>query len=263
MTIELDQAQDFAEYNEHGEPLLQPLVPTRPVFDYAGARKKDQELFAEWKQTGSKRALGNLLESLSPVIRSEVNRASGSLPPAALQAEAKKWTVKAIESYDPSKGTTLSTHVMNYLPKVRRMNYKFQNAVRLPENMQLKFHEYNHGLTQLTDQLNREPSDDELAKHIGWSKAHTIKFKNSLYSDLIESGTERPNEYTSFNENAILMGHLMDQLSSEEKFILEHSKGMSATDLAKKLNVNINRLNYLNGNLVKKIKGLKTDIGMY
>jgi len=238
-------------------------TPERVPFNYGEARKRDQEMFESWKKTGSKRDLGNLVESLSPVIKSEVNRLSGSLPPAALSAEAKKWTIKAIQTYDPSKGTTISTHVMNYLPKVRRMNYKFQNAVRLPENMQLKFHEYNHGLTQLTEQLNRDPSDDELAKHLGWSKGHTIKFKNSLYSDLIESNTERPNEFTSFNENAILLAHLMDQLSSEEKFILNHAKGMTSTELAGKLEVNINRLNYLKSKLVDKIKGIKTDIKMY
>ena len=239
------------------------VLPVKPVFDYAGARKKDQELFESWKKTGSKKDLGALMGSLSPIIYSEVKRVSGSLPPAALAAEAKNWTVKAIQSYDPTKGTTLSTHVMNYLPKVRRMNYKFQNAVRLPENMQLQFHDYNQGLTRLTDQLNREPTDDELAHHIGWSKAHTVKFKNSLYSDLIESSTERPNEFTTFNENAILMAHLMSQLSPEEKLILDHSKGMTSTDLAKKLDVNINRLNYLKSKLVEKIKSIKTDIKMY
>lgn len=238
-------------------------LPVKPAFDYAGARKKDQEFFDSWKRTGSKKDLGALINSLNPIIYSEVKRVSGSLPPAALAAEAKNWTVKAIQSYDPSKGTTLSTHVMNYLPKVRRMNYKFQNAVRLPENMQLQFHDFNQGLTRLTDQLNREPTDDELAKHIGWSKAHTIKFKNSLYADLIESGTERPNEFTTFNENAILMEHLMSQLSSEEKYILENSKGMSSTELAKKLDININRLNYLKSKLVDKIKSIKTDIKMY
>jgi DNA-directed RNA polymerase specialized sigma subunit len=232
-------------------------------FNYVEARKKDQELFESWKKTGSKKDLGKLMESLSPVIHSEVNRVSGSLPPAALAAEAKNWTIKAIQSYDPTKGTTISTHIMNYLPKIRRMNYKFQNAVRLPENMQLQFHEYNHGVTMLTDRLNREPTDEEVSKHLGWSKPYVIKFKNSLYADLIESGTERPNEFTSFNENSILMEHLMSQLSSEEKFILENSKEMSATELSQKLGININRLNYLKSKLVEKIKSIKTDIKMY
>lgn len=226
-------------------------------------RDKDQKAYDDWRSTGNKKHLGALMASLTPVIRAEVTRASGSLPTAALSAEAKKWTIKAIQSYDPSKGTTLATHVNNYLPKIRRMNYKFQNAVRLPENMQLKFHEYNHSLTMLRDELNRDPTDEELSKKLGWSKPQTVKFKNSLYNDLIESSSEKPGEFTQFNEHAILMEHLMSQLDYREKFILDNSKLMSSTELAAKLGVNLNRLNYLKGKLIEKIKAIQLESGMH
>lgn len=232
------------------------------TFDYNSAKLKDQQLWEAWKETGSKKHLGELVDQLSPVIYSEVHRASGTLPTAALGAEAKKWAIKAIQTYDPSKGTTLSTHVMNYLPKVRRMNYKYQNAVRLPENMQLKYHDYNRQLTQLTDQLNREPTDEELAKTLGWSKPQVIKFKNSLFADLIESSSERPGEYSQFNHNSLLMEHLMAQLSPEEKMILEKEDGVSATEISEKLGVNLNRYNYLRKKLVDKIQAIKHEIGM-
>jgi len=154
---------------------------------------------------------------------------------------------------------------MNYLPKIRRMNYKFQNAVRLPENMQLKFHDFNHAQAMLTDELNRDPTDEELATKLGWSKPQTIKFKNSLYSDLIESSSERPGEFTTFNESAILHEHLMSQLDTREKFILEannSSDKLSATEIAEQLGVNINRYNYLKAKLTAKILDLKQNSGM-
>ena len=232
------------------------------TFDYNSAKQKDQQLWETWKQTGSKKHLGELVEQLSPVIYSEVHRASGTLPTAALGAEAKKWTIKAIQSYDPSKGTTLSTHVMNYLPKVRRMNYKYQNAVRLPENMQLKYHEYNRQLTQLTDQLNREPTEEELSKALGWSKPQVIKLKNSMFADLIESSSDRPGVYIQFNQNSILMEHLMSQLTSDEKLIFEYAKGTPSNEVADKLGVNLNRYNYLRKKLIDKIQNIKHEIGM-
>jgi DNA-directed RNA polymerase specialized sigma subunit len=226
-------------------------------------KDKDLELYNKWKETGSKKALGELMDNLGGIISTEVRRASGTLPTTALSGEAKKWAFKAIQTYDPSKGVALSTHVGNYLPKVRRMNYKFQNAVRLPENMQLKFHEYNHALTLLTEELNREPTDEELASKLGWSKPQTVKFKGSLYADLIESGNERANEFTQYNENSLLMEHLMSQLDHQEKFILENAKVISSTELAKRLGVNINRLNYLKSKLADKIKKIKIESGMY
>lgn len=247
---------------------LTPIVPavTAPKpFDpnmFAGHREKDQNLYLQWKETGSKRDLGNLLDQLSPIIYKEVHRASGSLPTSALAAEAKNWTIKAIKTYDPSKGTLLSTHVSNYLPKIRRMNYKYQNAVRLPENMQLQYHDFNKTVTDLTDTLSREPTDDEIAKQLGWSTKNTTKFKNSLYADLVESASDRPTEYAQFNDNAILMEYLVSQLSPDERYIMENAKSKSASDIAKKLGVNINRYNYLKSKLIEKIKKIQRSNGM-
>ena len=165
---------------------------TKPTFvDY---RSKDQELFDQWKKSGSKKDLGNLVNQLSGVIYQEVNRQSGTLPSAALRAEAKKWVIKGILTYDPSKGTQLSTHVTNYLQRVRRLNYKYQNAVRLPENMQLLYREWNIANQELADQLNRDPTEEELAKRLGWSRPQVVKYKNSLYSDLVESASDKPAE---------------------------------------------------------------------
>jgi len=229
---------------------------------YKSLRENDQKLYETWKTNPSKHNLGNLIESLSGPIYAEVRRQSGTLPTVALASEAKKWAFKAIQTYDPSKGASLSTHVQGYLQRVRRTNYKFQNAVRLPENMQLKFNEYNHQLAMLTDELNREPTDEELANRLGWSKPKTIKFKNSLYADLIESGTDKPSEVTQFSDSVILMEHLMSKLDPQEKFILENSKVLSSTELSRRLGVNLNRLNYLKSKLIDKIKMVNRDSGL-
>lgn len=225
-------------------------------------RSKDQELFDQWKKTGSKKDLGNLVNHLSGVIYSEVNRQSGTLPSSALSAEAKKWAIKAVNTYDPSKGTQLATHVTNYLQRVRRLNYKYQNAVRLPENMQLQYREWNTALQNLNDELNREPTDEEMAHALGWSKPQVVKYRNSLYSDLVESASDRPAEFTQYNENAELMAYLMSQLSPDEKFILDNVKQMPAPQIAAKLGVNINRYNYIKKQLQKKIEKIKQDIGL-
>ena len=234
-------------------------TPITPFVDY---RSKDQELFDQWKKTGSKQHLGALVNQLSGVIYQEVNRQAGTLPNSALSGEAKRWAIKAIQSYDPSKGTQLSTHVTNYLQRVRRMNYKYQNAVRLPENMQMQYRQWNSTHQELTDQLNREPTDEELAKSLGWSKPQVIKYRNSLYSDLIESASDRPTEFTQYNEGAELMAYLISQLTHEEKFILDNVKTMPAPKIAEKLGVNINRYNYIKKQLQKKIEKIKEDIGM-
>lgn len=238
---------------------LTPVLP-KPFIDY---KKKDLELYNQWKLNGDKQALGTLIKQLHPVIYSEVRRTSGTLPESALSAEAKKWTIKALQTFDPTKGVAVSTHVMNYLPKVRRLNYKFQNAARLPENLQLQFTEFKNAISHLETTLNREPTDDEIAAQLGWSKPLVVRFKSSLYEDLIESGSQKPQEASQFNENKFLMDYLLEQLDEQEKMILFDSKKFSSTELSNKLGVSISRLNYLKLKLRDKIIGIKSEIGMF
>lgn len=231
--------------------------------DYNLAKQRDIELFNNWKNNGDKKSLSDLVTQLHPVIYSEVRRVSGTLPEAALSAEAKKWTIKAIQTYDPSKGTALATHVQNYLPKVRRLNYKFQNAARLPENMHLQFSQFRTATSHLEDSLNREPTDEEVAKELGWSKPQVVKFKGSLYEDLSETGSQRAIETNQFNSNKFLMDHLMSELSEDEKYILLNNKTLSSVQMCEHLGINVPRLNYLKNKLIKKVSSIKTDIRMY
>lgn len=226
-------------------------------------KQKDIDLFNHWKATGSKESLSTLVHQLKPLIYSEVQRTSGTLPESALSAEAKKWAVHAINNFDPNRGVALSTHVTNYLQKVRRLNYKYQNAARLPENLHLQYSQFQTAAANLESELNREPTDEELAKKLGWKTKEVSKFKGQLYSDLAESATERPREVHQFNENKFLLDHIIDNLTAEEKYILMNAKDKSAEENARHLGVNIPRYNYLKAKLVKKIAEMKSEIGMY
>lgn len=224
------------------------------------AKEQDTELYNAWKVSNDRQALGKLVNNLHPLIYTEVQRAAGTLPTSALSAEAKKWTIRAIQSYDPSKGVALSTHVMNYLPKIRRLNYKFQNAARLPENLQLQYHSWNQAVTHLQEKHDRDPTDEELSEHLGWKKKAVMKYRNSLFSDLVESGNEKPTEVTTFNKNKVLYDYIMQQLSMDEKLIFENIDVLSSTELAAKLGININRLNYMKRLLRLKILKLQEEV---
>lgn len=242
---------------QESTPITAPVAAT---IDY---KQRDLDLYNVWKRDGDKRALSNLMKSLHPIIYSEVRRASGTLPETALSAEAKYWTVRALETYDPTKGVAISTHVMNYLPKIRRLNYKYQNAARLPENLHLEHRNFTTAVSHLQESLNRDPTDEEIAKQLGWSKPLVVKFKGSLYEDLVESANMRPLETSQFNTNKFLLDHIMDKLDEQEKTLLLHKGTMPASDLAAKLGVNVSRLNYLSAKLRDKILKIKAEIHMY
>jgi DNA-directed RNA polymerase specialized sigma subunit len=235
----------------------------KPIFDISAAKQKDIIAYNNWKETGSQEALGILMKQLHPVIYSQVERASGTLPKAALSAEAKKWTYKAIESYDPSRGASLSTHVLNFLPKLRRLNYKYQNAARLPENMVLQYSNFQGAVSHLQEKLGREPLDEEIAQKLGWSKPLVVRFKGSLYEDLVESVSQRPHEVSHFNENKFLLDHILSNLNEQDKYILLESPKVTAQEAADHLGINLSRWNYLKSKLKDKIQAMKTEIKMY
>lgn len=226
-------------------------------------KQRDIDLYNEYKRTGSKEALGKLMTQIAPIVYSEVSRQAGTLPNTALSALGKAWAIRAIHSFQPERGTQLSTHITGYLRKIRRMNYKFANAARLPENLQLQYYLWDRSLQDLRDRLNRDPTDEEMAEALGWSKPQVVKYRNSLYEDLIESATAKPTETVQFNESKILLDHIMDQLTPDEKMIWKFSKELSSDQLAAKLGVNVNRLNYLKSKLKAKVQKIKSDIGFY
>ena len=235
--------------------------PTPELVEKPDYRAKDKVLYDQWAQNKTSSNMSALMKHLSPLIYSEVQRQSGALPKAALAAEAKIWTMKAIKTFDPSKGFALSTHVMNYLPKVRRLNYKHQNAARLPENQQRQYREYSKAKANLENDLGRDPTDEELAKHLGWSKGYTVKFKGRLFSDLIESGSENASQMSQYSDSNMLFQEIMNRLTPQERMIAELKGTIPAPELAKKLGFDINRLNYEQRKLWAKIKKLQEEVG--
>lgn len=233
-----------------------PEEATKP--DY---KSKDKMLYEQWAKEPTSPNRNALMKHLSPLIYSEVQRQSGTLPKAALEAEAKVWTMKAIKTFDPSKGYQLSTHVMNYLQAVRRLNYKHQNAARLPEHQQRQYRFYDSARANLENELGREPNDAELAKELGWSKAYTVKYKGRLFSDMIESGSEHSSQMTQYSDSKMLFEEIMNRLTPKERMIAELKGTIPAPELAKKLGYDINRLNYEQRKLWNKIKTLQEEVG--
>lgn len=221
-------------------------------------QQHDLDLFHKWKQSKDPYDLADIMDSLHPLIQKEVSRASGTIPESALSSEAKHWALKAIDSYDPSKGAALGTHVQNNLLKIRRLNSTYSNSARLPENLHYEHSSYTDALQNLTDRLNREPTDDEMAEELSWSPRKVVRFRNSLYADHFESVSDQPGDASDFNWGAVELKYIKRNLSPQEVTLFENS-GLSNPALAEKMGVNVNRLNYLKTKLRAKISKLQNE----
>ena len=210
-------------------------------------KSKDLELWRTWKRTQSSTDLQALLNQMQPIIMREVNKWSNAMSRSLLEAEGKRLAVEAFQQYNPNAGTALSTYVASRLPKLSRIVYSNQNVARMSETKALLFHAYNSANNELRDRHGREPTTDELADHLGWSRKKLTQFqKQSSRRELIES-EEHP-DYEEEDDH--LVDFIYHDLTPLQKSIFEYRTGyngkpqLSGADICKKLKITQGQLSY-------------------
>jgi DNA-directed RNA polymerase specialized sigma subunit len=208
--------------------------------------KKEREiaLWQAWKSSGeSPHALKPLLRSFRPMIQSKVNVYKGKLrmiPDSTIEAEFNIQFVGALKSYDPSKGS-LGTYVYRYLDKAKRFIVENQNIGRIPENRAYKIKVFTSTKDELSEELGRQPTSQEMSKKLGWELAEVDRMESELRNDLVSQGFEDdPYSFTpSKSEETLRL--FKYELSGDEREVYEHLTGfgrpqlLSTGDIAKKM----------------------------
>lgn len=218
----------------------------------------EMDHYNNYKQSGSVKDRARTVMALKPILIKKHKQLAGTLPDSALSAEITKHAINAIDSYDPTKGAKLSTHVFNHIAQASRLNYTYQNVVRMSEDKQQgKYKHYKKALDDLNSELNHEPTDSQLAERLGWTVKEVGDMKSGLFADIYESRQEVMPEVSKFSDEKTLMNHIMTNLDAgEKKFFRDKTSGMSQTEMAQRHDMDINKLNYTNRKLSDKVKGL-------
>ena len=211
--------------------------------------QKDVALWREWKRNPTSVNLERVLGQLNPVIQRAVNQWSGSLARAALELEAKSLAREALETYRPTGGASLATHVTNRLKKLSRLSYTHQNLARIPEYQTLKFHTYTSAQAQLQDKFGRDPTNNELADQLNWSKPAVAAFQKNLRQEFIESG-DTPPIFDDSPGDSGMIDYIYYDLAPIQQKIFELTTGyqgapvLSNPEIMKKLNLTQGQLSY-------------------
>ncbi len=221
---------------------------------------KDLELWRQWKKTRAPADLQALLNQMQGILMREVGKWSPSMSRSYLEAEAKRLAVEAFESYDPNQGTALSTYVASRLPKLSRVTYSTMNTARLSETKNLLFHTYHTAGNELRDKHGREPTNDELADHLGWSPKKLEQFqRQSQRKEFVES-EDHPDVDDAEDH---LVDYIYHDLTPLQKSIFEHSTGyqgkqkLAGEALRKKLNITQGQLSYQKTLIVQAVNRAK------
>lgn len=127
----------------------------------------DLEYWKSWNtsldEQEKKKHLRSLINNLEPIIVSESSKWHQSgLSPVLLKNHAQNLAIKAVETFDPLKGTQLSTHVVTHLQHLSRFVSSRQNIIRQPEE---QVYQYRKLLKEQQEGDMMSPVDSEFNKN--------------------------------------------------------------------------------------------------
>ena len=226
-------------------------------------KDKDVALWKQWNKSKSTSDLSKLLHQVNPLIYTVAQQYAGNIAPAILEAEAKIQAVRAFNTYNPNKGTKLSTHLMNQLKKTSRFAYKHQEIYTVPEDRRIKYHTFNSVKSHLKDKYDRDPTIEELADSLKWSNSEVKRYHNEDIKELSDSQPIATDSGFYKHQTDPITSYIYNDLAPDEKVLMESITGLngksplSNKEVMRKLNMTQGQFSYAKRKLVNKLKRLR------
>ena len=135
-----------------------PLLTPQQEVELAGKIKKGDAAARE-------RMINANLRLVVTIARDYANF---GLPLLDLISEGNIGLTKAVERFDPTKGAKLSTYAMWWIKQsIKRALANQGKTIRLPVHLADKLAKMRRVSLQMSDELGREPTDEELGEEIG------------------------------------------------------------------------------------------------
>lgn len=247
---------------ESGKPtVVSPHM--REVPEPATRKERELALWLNWKTGGEKpEDLKPLVESMMGLVNSKANVYIGKvqMPPSAIRAEFTRSLIESLKRYDPKSGAAISTYATWYLKKSQRYITTYQNTARISEERIYKIRKFKTALAELRDTLEREPTDIEVAKKLGWKEAEVALLDTELRNDLNSSMFETDPTVVMPSRDKETMKFFVYELNPEEALVYRHLLGMGKpkiTDvnvLAEKLGEPVHKLYRIRNSIARKLK---------
>ncbi|MEI8341763.1 MAG: RNA polymerase sigma factor RpoD/SigA [Verrucomicrobiota bacterium] len=140
---------------------------------------EDEIRLAAKIKKGDKEARSLMIRSnLRLVVKIAHDYSNLGLPLLDLISEGNIGLMKAVERFDPQKGGKLSTYAAWWIKQsIKRALANQSKTIRLPVHLVDKISKMRRVSLQMSEELGREPTDDELAEEIGISSSKVSQLK--------------------------------------------------------------------------------------
>ena len=163
--------------------------------------KQEIELAARIKQ-GDREARALLISSnLRLVVTIAQDYANLGLPLLDLISEGNVGLTIAVDRFDPSKGAKLSTYAAWWIRQsIKRALSNQGRTIRLPVHLGEKISKMRRVALHLSEEIGREPTDDELGEEIGIASEKVSHLKTASISPASLDAPISDDDLTEFGE---------------------------------------------------------------
>jgi len=187
----------------------------RPASDRSATKRLEQLLFLRYQRDGDLFARHQLIERFLPLARQLARRYQRHNEPLDdLMQVASMGLVKAIDRFDPARGTAFSTYaVPTILGELKRYFRDSGWAVHVPRGMQERVMKLDQASQELHRKLGRSPSAGELAEELNLTSEEVLEAMEAASAyDAISLEEQRGSESRDSQEPTYA-----DSLGTEEE----------------------------------------------
>ncbi|MCC5025288.1 MAG: RNA polymerase sigma factor RpoD/SigA [Candidatus Synoicihabitans palmerolidicus] len=212
---------------------------------------KEEVKLANRIRKGDKAARDHMISAnLRLVVKVAMDYKDFGLPLLDLISEGNIGLVKAVERFDPRKGGKLSTYAAWWIKhSIKRAVANQSKTIRLPVHFVDKIAKMRRTAMALTEELGREPTDEEIAIELQIPTNKVAHLKSvSVRPASLDAPVSEDGDSTTFgeiigDENAVNpldalkdwsdksdLHHMIDQLEAREAEILRYRFGLDGYD---------------------------------
>src|SRR6187397_387537 len=229
---------------------------------------------------GDKAARDHMISAnLRLVVKIAMDYKDFGLPLLDLISEGNIGLIKAVERFDPRKGGKLSTYAAWWIKQsIKRALANQSKTIRLPVHLVDKISKMRRVSLQMSEELGREPTDDELGEEIGIASGKVSQLKtvsirpasldapisdddSTEFGEIVgDEEAQTPFELLRDKNLRNEVGGLLDVLDDRERkiifsrFGLDGGKPKTLEEVGKKFGVTRERIRQLQNIALSKLR---------